>query len=689
MTAAADGSGAPAAFELRPGAWEIASVQKKNRDRTWRRPLGLILAVAAVSIASAWMFNRDPATIPLRYGEFKKILEDHSVHFQKLRVGRNEIHGEIVTRDPVSDGSSTSEQTAVLAFRTPRTGLENDPDLQRLLDQRVGAAYQSEDDESGLRGTYSLVTTVMMAGLLLVLVLFLVRWLIGGNSPFTFGRSRHKLYAQKDVAVTFEDVAGIDEAVAELREVVDFLKTPDKYQALGGRIPKGVLLVGPPGTGKTLLAKAVAGEAGVAFFSLSGSDFVEMFVGVGAARVRDLFAQAEHHAPCIIFIDELDALGKSRAGNVIGSHDEREQTLNQLLVEMDGFDSNRGVIIMAATNRPETLDAALLRPGRFDRTVVVDRPDVAGREAILKVHIRHVRLADDVDLRHVAGLTPGSVGADLANLVNEAALMAARGGKQAVSMAEFDEAVERGAVGLKRKSRIMQEDEKQRVAYHEAGHALVACALPNTSPVHKISIIPRGVGALGYVLRRPEDDRYLMTQSELESQIKVALGGTIAEEIVFREISNGATSDLQEASRIARSMVKEFGMSPLGRIHFKDGAPSPFLPAGSEDGDGHGYSEETAREIDAEVAKIIDAATAEVRAILRARRSALAAVAERLMETEVMDAAELRQLLELYDPGPKLVPGSVAVENNERENEVVDQVIVEDGSVPIEEGLSR
>src|SRR5262249_7495379 len=308
------------------------------------------------------------------------------------------------------------------------------------------------------------------------------------------------------------------------------------------------------------------------------SDFVEMFVGVGAARVRDLFAQAESHAPCIIFIDELDALGKARAGSLPGSHDEREQTLNQLLVEMDGFDSNRGVIIMAATNRPETLDAALLRPGRFDRTVVVDRPDILGREAILKVHSRDVRLADNVDLRHVASLTPGSVGADLANLVNEAALMAARSDKEAVMMADFEEAIERGAVGLKRKSRIMQDDEKQRVAYHEAGHALVACALPNTSPVHKVSIIPRGVGALGYVLRRPEDDRYLMTRSELESQIKVALGGTLAEELIYGEISNGATSDLQEASRIARSMVMEFGMSRLGRIHYREQNGPAFLP---------------------------------------------------------------------------------------------------------------
>jgi cell division protease FtsH len=606
-----------------------------------------------------WFFNREPTPVTLGYGKFKQLLLDKSISFKNLRVGRNEIRGEILSNDQVSGGDGKSEYNPPVNFRTPRVGLELDSDLQELLDQRVGSSYQGEEEEAKL--VYSLLSTVMLLGFITLAAVLLFRWVAGSNSPLTFGRSRHKIYAQKDLAITFQDVAGIDEAVAELREVVDFLKTPEKYQALGGRIPKGVLLVGPPGTGKTLLAKAVAGEAEVAFFSLSGSDFVEMFVGVGAARVRDLFAQGESHAPCIIFIDELDALGKTRSGSIAGSHDEREQTLNQLLVEMDGFASNRGVIIMAATNRPETLDAALLRPGRFDRTVVVDRPDIVGREAILKVHSRHVRLGDDVDLRHVASLTPGSVGADLANLVNEAALMAARNGKECVSMAEFEEAVERGAVGLKRKSRIMQDDEKQRVAYHEAGHALVACALPNTHPVHKVSIIPRGVGALGYVLRRPEDDRYLMTQSELESHIKVALGGTLAEELVFREASNGATSDLQEASRIARSMVKEFGMSKLGRIHFREQATSVFLP-GPGNEESSTYSEQTAREIDLEVGKIIEAATEEVRNVLKARRSALEAVAQRLMEKEVIDGDELREILLEKDPGPKLVPGSVAVD---------------------------
>jgi cell division protease FtsH len=644
---------------------ENGSAPKRNKERgqPWLGNVLVLLLGLALILGVYWLLLHEPAGVTLKYGEFKQILQDPSVVLQKVKVGRGEIRGEVITHDRISgrEGVGPPTHSVVGSFRAPRLGLEIDPDLQTLLDKRVSYAYQGEEEESVLKAVSTSFLSVLLFVLLGVSVFLVFRWILGGSSPLTFGRSRHKLYAQKDLHITFKDVAGIDEAVAELREVVDFLKTPQKYQALGGRIPKGVLLVGPPGTGKTLLAKAVAGEAEAPFFSLSGSDFVEMFVGVGAARVRDLFAQAEGRAPCIIFIDELDALGKSRGNGALGSHDEREQTLNQLLVEMDGFDSNRGVIIMAATNRPETLDQALLRPGRFDRTVVVDRPDIVGREAILKVHTRNVRLGEDVDLRHLAGLTPGSVGADLANLVNEAALMAARSSKTVVSMAQFEEAVERGAVGLERKSRIMQPDEKQRVAYHEAGHALVACALPNTHPVHKISIIPRGVGALGYVLSRPEDDRYLMTQSELESQIKVALGGTVAEELTFREISNGATSDLEKASRIALSMVKEFGMSRLGRVFFREQRSGAFLAGMTWNDSGLDYSEKTSREIDVEVRRILDAATSEVREILKARRSALEALALRLIEKEVIDGAELRQLLEVHYAGPKLVPGSLLV----------------------------
>jgi cell division protease FtsH len=657
-------------------------VQKRGKDRprSWIGNGSWMVLLLGASLFLYWMMNREPGGITLKYGELTQVLEaardNPAISLQRVKVGRSEIRGEIVTNDPTT-GDSSDHLPQVTSFRTPRLGLEDGDfrdELHHLL-KEVSPNFQGEEEESALKGVYSAVLSIVLfVGLGLGLFL-LLRWLSGGGSPLTFGRSRHKLYAQKDTHITFKDVAGIDEAVQELREVVDFLKTPQKYQALGGRIPKGVLLVGPPGTGKTLLAKAVAGEAEVPFFSMSGSDFVEMFVGVGAARVRDLFQQAELRAPVIIFIDELDALGKTRSGTAVGGHDEREQTLNQLLVEMDGFDSNRGVIIMAATNRPEMLDPALLRPGRFDRTVVVDRPDVAGREAILKVHVRNVKIGPEVDLRKVASLTPGSAGADLANLVNEAALMAARSGKDCVTMAELTEAIERAAIGLERKSRIMLPEEKQRVAYHEAGHALVACALPNTDLVHKVSIIPRGYGALGYVLSRPEDDRHLMTQSELESHIKVALGGTIAEELIYREISNGATSDLQKASHLARSMVKQFGMSRLGRVCFQEPEGNQFL-LGFGAGGSREYSEQTAREIDLEVRKILEDATQAVRAILQARRKALEAVAARLVDKEVIDGDELRQLVEASCPGPKLVPGSLT---NDRFREAA---VAEEPSLP-------
>jgi cell division protease FtsH len=624
----------------------------QHRHRLWLALVVFLACTTGLGLLVYYQFRHEETAIALNYGDLVQTLRasGHGTHLslQKVHLSHGDVHGEIVSNDRVSTGGAEKTNSQTIPFRTLRTGFERDQELYGLLRDSVGASYQGAEEESGLRTIGNTVLYVITLGCLAVVMLLMVRWMTGGGSPLTFGRSKARLYAQKDLEVTFRDVAGIDEAVAELREVVDFLSHPEKYQALGGRIPKGVLLVGPPGTGKTLLARAVAGEAEVPFFSLSGSDFVEMFVGVGAARVRDLFTQAESKAPCIVFVDELDALGKTRAGAVIGGHDEREQTLNQLLVEMDGFDANRGVIIMAATNRPETLDPALLRPGRFDRTVVVDRPDILGREAILKVHVRNVRLGPDVDLRRVASLTPGTAGADLANLVNEAALMAARANRTHVAMADFDEAVERGAVGLERKSRIMNAEEKQRVAYHEAGHALVACSLPNTHPVHKISIIPRGVGALGYVLSRPDEDRYLVTQSELESRIKVALGGTLAEELVYREISNGATSDLETASDIARRMVKQFGMSRLGRVCYQENGGSAFLNgAPGSDGE-HAYSEETSREIDLEVRKIIDEATAAVREVLQTRREALEAIAQRLMEKEVIDSRELRELLQRH-----------------------------------------
>jgi cell division protease FtsH len=530
-----------------------------------------------------------------------------------------------------------------------------------LLDTLTAADVRDFDYAEGPSVWKGYLPMIVVTALFVLVIFLMMRRLGGAGSPMAFGRSRGKMYAQEDLGITFEDVAGIDEAVEELREVVEFLKTPEKYQNLGGRIPKGVLLVGPPGTGKTLLAKAIAGEAGVPFFSLSGSDFVEMFVGVGAARVRDMFQQAESKAPCIIFIDELDALGKTRGTSVVGGHDEREQTLNALLVEMDGFDSNSGVIVLAATNRPETLDPALLRPGRFDRHVLVDRPDVRGREAILKVHVQNVKLDSSVTLKEVAGLTSGFVGADLANLVNEAALLAARKGKTTVGMQEFNEGVERVTAGLEKKKRVIHVEEKQRVAYHESGHALVAYCLPNTDPVHKVSIIPRGLAALGYTMQRPEDDRYLLTQSELESRVQVLLAGTITEEIVFDDISTGAQNDLERASEIARSMVMDYGMSRLGRVNYRESNRSPFLTGGgNEYGRDRGFSEQTCREIDEEVKRIIDVSIEKVRDILESRRASLELLAAQLMEREVIDSSELKQIMEQTATSPAIVPGTTS-----------------------------
>ncbi len=658
-------------------------MQKKGKERgksfagtPW---LLLFLLFASVLV---WFFQRESTIKPLDHGELVQMLkgDDPGLQFQRVQVVKNaQITCDLKTRDHFS--ANVSEYQLPTDVRTFRTRiLDKDEDLLKRLEARAGGAYQVMEDETLMRGLVSFASFVLMLGVVFVFALFLFRWLSGGNSPFSFGRSRHKLYEEKDNKITFQDVAGIDEAVAELREIVDFLKTPEKYQALGGRIPKGVLLVGPPGTGKTLLAKAVAGEADVPFFNISGSDFVEMFVGVGASRVRDLFGQAEARAPCIIFIDELDALGKTRGVSALGGHDEREQTLNQLLVEMDGFDSNRGVIIMAATNRPETLDPALLRPGRFDRTVVVERPDVNGREAILKVHVRHVKLGNDVDLRHVASLTPGSVGADLANIVNEAALLAARMSKDAVYMADFNEAVERGVMGLERKSHIMTAEEKLRVAYHEGGHAIVACALPNTHPVHKVTIIPRGF-ALGYVLKRPEDDRHMQTKSELEGEIRCAMGGTMAEEIVYGEIANGATSDLNYANRIAQQMVKAFGMSRLGRIFYREQQENPYLP-GVAMFEGSHFSEQTAREIDLEVKRIIDEAVSDVRDLLQNRRAALDALAKRLVQIEVIDGSEVRAIIEAHYPGPKLVPGTLPLTSAPKDGAAAEERTLREGTSP-------
>ena len=553
-------------------------------------------------------------------------------------------------------GSPTAAGAVDRRFRTSKLPSEtSESELKQMLHDH-SVSFRYEDPPSPWRNWLPML---LLTGLFGLLFFMMLRRLGGAGSPMAFGRSRGKMYAQEDLGITFEDVAGIDEAVEELREVVEFLRSPEKYQVLGGHIPKGVLLVGPPGTGKTLLAKAIACEAGVPFFGLSGSDFVEMFVGVGAARVRDMFQQAAAKAPCIIFIDELDALGKTRGTSVVGGHDEREQTLNALLVEMDGFGSNSGVIVLAATNRPETLDPALLRPGRFDRHVLVDRPDVRGREAILRVHVANVKLDPAVQLGQIARITSGFVGADLANLVNEAALLAARNNKQSVEMDEFNEGVERVTAGLEKKKRVIHEDEKKRVAYHEAAHALVAFSLPNTDPVHKVSIIPRGLAALGYTMQRPEDDRYLLTQTELESRIQVLLAGTIAEEMVYADVSTGAQNDLERASEIARAMVMDYGMSRLGRVTYRESPRSPFLAAAGADlPAARSHSEQTAREIDQEVRRIIDTAMEAVRQILAGRRSALESVTGRLMEIEVIDGDELRSIVEKSTGAPQLVPGT-------------------------------
>ena len=576
-------------------------------------------------------------------------------HLDYLKFGPQQITG-TVTREVISPADKREKAKLEVPFYTPRWGLENDKnELFNLARKKGFLNIDAEEAPSGWRGMGMMFAMMI---LIMLIFFFMMRRLGGTGSAMAFGRSRGKLYAQEALGISFGDVAGIDEAVDELREVVDFLRSPEKYQVLGGRIPKGVLLVGSPGTGKTLLAKAVAGEADVPFFSISGSDFVEMFVGVGAARVRDMFQQAQAKAPCIVFIDELDALGKTRGSGMVGGHDEREQTLNALLVEMDGFSSNSGVIVMAATNRPETLDPALLRPGRFDRHVLIDRPDVLGREKILKVHVDKVTLDESVNLREIARITPGFVGADLASLVNEAALLAAREGKSAVTMIEFNEGVERVVAGLEKRQRVIHPDEKQRIAYHESGHALVAYSLPNSDPVHKVSIIPRGPSALGYTMSRPEGDRYISTQAELESRIQSLLAGTMVEEMIFGDVATGAQNDLERATEIARSMVMDFGMSRLGKVNFRESRRSIFLPGGEDFPRERTHSEQTCREIDEEISRIISESLESVRGILRDRRQALVALAELLIEKEVIGADELKEVIDANLPGARIVPGT-------------------------------
>lgn len=620
-----------------------------------------ILGVAAVVLlANMWFAQRNGA-VELKYGEFVKGIEekrftDENVY--KLQIGTGYISFQSHPDGAPRTGPDGKPEP-LKKYIVPVVGL-SDGDRSTLTRQLQNAKIDPSFERPPTEWPLILYTLVLPL-LFLVFLIILFRRAGGAGSALSFGRSRGRMHAQEDLDITFDHVAGVDEAVEELREIVEFLKSPGKYQALGGRIPRGVLLVGPPGTGKTLLAKAVAGEAGVPFFSLSGSDFVEMFVGVGAARVRDMFGQATSRSPSIIFIDELDALGKVRGSGLPGGHDEREQTLNALLVEMDGFSSDQSVIVLAATNRPETLDPALMRPGRFDRHVLVDRPDVKGREAILKVHIGKVKVGDDVDLKYLAKLTPGFVGADLANLVNEAALLAARKDKNKVSMAEFEEGIERVVAGLEKQTRIIPPDEKQRVAYHECGHALVACSLPNTDPVHKISIIPRGLAALGYTLQRPSDERHLATQSELENRICVLLGGITTEQIIYNETSTGAQNDLERCTDIARRMVMEFGMSPrLGRINYRDSGSQPFAPTMYVPKKEYSHSEQTLREIDLEVKRIIDQSAQAVHEILTRRRDVLDHMARELVEKEVMDAEQIHRIIDEHTTAPQIKPGTSA-----------------------------
>jgi cell division protease FtsH len=559
-------------------------------------------------------------TIP--YSQFKQYIAEGKV--DTLTIDPENIHGTL-TEKPGQQ------------FTTVRV---DDPGLVKDLAE-YNVSYSGRYANKFLGFLFSWIIPI---GIVFLIWRFFMKKMGPGMGVMSFSKNKAKIFAGSETNVSFEDVAGIDEAKEELQEVVEFLTNPEKFQKLGGRIPKGVLLVGPPGTGKTLLAKAVAGEAKVPFFSISGSEFVEMFVGVGAARVRDLFSQAAKQAPSIIFIDELDALGKARGMNVMGGHDEREQTLNQLLVEMDGFETNKGVIIMSATNRPEILDPALLRPGRFDRQVLVDRPDINGREAILKIHSRDILLGPEVDLRKIAGRTPGFVGADLANLVNESALLAARKNKEIVEAAEFDEAIDRVVGGLEKKNRVMNAKEKEIVTFHESGHAIVAESLDHADPVHKISIIPRGIAALGYTQQQPTEDRYLMTRPELLDRLAVLLGGRVAEELVFEEVSTGAQNDLQRATDIARSMVTEYGMSDhLGLVTYERARQPMFAPEGFSAA--KTYSEEKAAQIDEEIARFVEEAHQRVRKILTERRIVLDRLARLLSEKESIQGEELRQML--------------------------------------------
>ena len=596
-------------------------MEKHHKFSIWY----VLIAIWVVLIVHDVMVNMF-AIEHIPYSDFIKALEQGKV--SEIAITSDRIQGKIKTPQ---DGKEVEKM-----FTTVRV----DQNLSQLL-EKYNVTFKGVIEDNIVKNLASWVIPILI---FFGIWYFMMRRLSAQQGSFLSLGKKAKVYMEDEVKVTFNDVAGVDEAQEELVEVIEFLKSPGKFTKLGGKLPKGVLLVGPPGSGKTLLARAVAGESKVPFFSMSGSEFVELFVGMGAARVRDLFSQAKTKAPCIIFIDELDALGKARGLGFTGGHDEREQTLNQLLVEMDGFDPTVGVILMAATNRPEILDPALLRAGRFDRHILVDRPDKKGREDILTVHLRNITVDSDVDIASIAGMTPGFVGADLANLINEAALLAVRHNKEKVGMQEFQEAVERIMAGLEKKNRLINPKEREIVAYHETGHALVALALPETDPVKKISIVPRGVAALGYTLQVPTEDRFLMTKTELLNKIAVLLGGRAAEEIHFEDISTGAHNDLAKATDIARSMVKEYGMSKeLGQIYFEREHQPKYLDVGFPTG--KDYSEQTAKTIDEEVKKIIDTQFEVAKEILTKYKKIMAQGATLLLKEENIEGARLKEML--------------------------------------------
>ena len=611
---------------------------KKSKFPTW----GILLIIVGVITIFNFLLMNNSKDDSIPFSEFKNLISDGTI--KKVELGETYFLGytEDSSSAPMENGIVTSLITSNRGTVYKTVGLLTENFLSFL--DSTGVTYYATVTKPNYILSFVLNWIIPIAFFMLIWRLLFKKMGGGiGGSIFSAGQSRASAVEEGKVSTRFTDVAGVDEAKEELVEVVDFLKSPKKYTDIGGKIPKGVLLVGPPGTGKTLLARAVAGEAGVPFFKISGSDFVEMFVGVGASRVRDLFKQAREKAPCIVFIDELDAIGKSRVNSISGGNDEREQTLNQLLVEMDGFDNEKGLIMLAATNRPDVLDPALLRPGRFDRQVVVDRPDVKGREAILKIHSKNVKMGSDVDLAAIAKTTSGFAGADLANIVNEAALLAVRAGRKLVSMEDFDEAVEKSIAGLQKKSRVIKEDERKIVAYHETGHALIAAFTDGADKVHKISIVPRGVAALGYTLQMPEEDRYLRTKKELLGEVDVLLGGRAAEQVIFGEVSTGAGNDLQRATDLVRRMITDYGMSDkffnvvLSSRGAGYGAAEPTLV--------REYSEETQNYVDTEILKMITERYEYVVKVLTEKKVLMEYIAQRLLEKEIMEQKEFEEIV--------------------------------------------